>query len=59
MGALKEMTSRPYQILSTLYYLHIYLKQTNLTGDPKASYSKIALSKTAITEQQAIALTTL
>jgi isoleucyl-tRNA synthetase len=27
--SLKEMTSRPYQILSTLYYLHIYLKQNS------------------------------
>ncbi len=26
----KEMTSRPYQILSTLYYLHIYLKQNSI-----------------------------
>jgi isoleucyl-tRNA synthetase len=28
--SLKEMTSRPYQILSTLYYLHIYLKQNSV-----------------------------
>src|ERR671911_485807 len=28
--SLKEMTSRPYQILSTLYYLHIYLKQNSI-----------------------------
>ncbi|HKO40662.1 MAG TPA: class I tRNA ligase family protein, partial [Nitrososphaeraceae archaeon] len=28
--SLKEMNSRPYQILSTLYYLHIYLKQNSV-----------------------------
>ena len=28
--SLKEMISRPYQILSTLYYLHIYLKQNSI-----------------------------
>ena len=28
--SLKEMISRPYQILSTLYYLHIYLKQNSV-----------------------------
>ena len=28
--SLKEMSSRPYQILSTLYYLHIYLKQNSI-----------------------------
>lgn len=28
--SLKEMTSRPYQVLSTLYYLHVYLKQNSV-----------------------------
>ena len=27
--SLKEMSSRPYQIMSTLYYLHIYFKQNS------------------------------
>lgn len=28
--SLKEMASRPYQVLSTLYYLHVYLKQNSV-----------------------------
>jgi len=28
--SIKEMSSRPYQILSTLYYLHVYLKQNSV-----------------------------
>lgn len=28
--SIKEMGSRPYQILSTLYYLHVYLKQNSV-----------------------------
>ncbi|HJS64527.1 MAG TPA: isoleucine--tRNA ligase [Nitrososphaeraceae archaeon] len=28
--SLKEMASRPYQVLSTLYYLHVYLKQNSI-----------------------------
>ncbi|HET8794651.1 MAG TPA: class I tRNA ligase family protein, partial [Nitrososphaeraceae archaeon] len=28
--SIKEMVSRPYQVLSTLYYLHLYLKQNSI-----------------------------
>ncbi len=28
--SIKEMISRPYQVLSTLYYLHLYLKQNSI-----------------------------
>ncbi|HEX5186017.1 MAG TPA: class I tRNA ligase family protein, partial [Nitrososphaeraceae archaeon] len=28
--SVKEMISRPYQVLSTLYYLHLYLKQNSI-----------------------------
>ena len=28
--SLQEMKSRPYQVMSTLYYLHVYLKQNSI-----------------------------
>ncbi len=49
---LKEMTGRPYQILNTLYHLHVYLKQNGEQDgfDPSVHDVAWAQGKRALTE---------
>ncbi|HEV2390569.1 MAG TPA: class I tRNA ligase family protein, partial [Nitrososphaerales archaeon] len=48
----KEMTGRPYQVLNTLYHLHVYLKQNGEQDgfDPSRHTAKWAAAKRLLTQ---------